>query len=139
MNTIQATLQIDVPKETARALLEQAGFTVTRIATPRATAPAVTPRNPFTRVSPLTDMPDGLSPDERTVYIRGYARGCMAYARKHGTPGVSGRGATRAILRQRAIEHEWDRHPSCHRAAMKALHDWREKYADYIAERKRAS
>lgn len=137
MNTIRATLQCDETKETVRALLEQAGFTVTRIATPRPTGTVVTPRNPFTRVTPLTDMPKGLTPDEHRAYIRGYAKGAMVYVRKYGTPGLSGRRATKAILRQRAIEHEWDRHPSCHRAAMNELQIWREKYADYVAERRR--
>lgn len=84
------------------------------------------------RLNPDQDMPAGLEPWERMTYRKGYARGALAYVRKHGGPGVVHNGDApaagtpeRAELGRKLAEltraHEIERHPTAHRAGMSAL------------------
>lgn len=97
------------------------------------------------RASALTDMPPGLDEYQQKAYIRGYAKAACRYVKKFGAPStdeappVREEGETakkyaarRAIfvlnLRNMAIEHEWQRHPTCHKAGMTELRRWNRKY-----------
>jgi hypothetical protein len=120
-------------REAARRAVESAGFTVTRIAAQR--APGATVAR-IGRASALVDMPHGLDKAAQAAYVRGYATGCHRYTRKHGAPSLNdvvvtvdeeGRihahatDAQRAELARLTRAHEWDRHPTAHRAGMKEL------------------
>lgn len=52
----------------------------------------------------------------------------MAFLKKHGSPGLTGAGNSAEQLRERAIAHEWARHPSCHAAGMRELTRYQAKY-----------
>lgn len=82
------------------------------------------------------EIPADLSPAERSAYVRGYARGCHAYVKKNGGPGVvhdgpapaGGTPERRALgiqLAELARAHEEERHPAAHRAGMSALRKYR--------------
>lgn len=77
------------------------------------------------RPSALTDMPAGLTEGERNAYIRGYAKGAQRYTRKYGSPAVTGHPVNRLELRRLTREHETDRHPHAHRAALRELKTYR--------------
>lgn len=83
------------------------------------------------RADALTDMPAGLDRDAQRAYVRGYAKGCMCFTRKHGAPSVIGievrhglafpTAEQRMELHRLTITHAWDRHPTAHRAALREL------------------
>jgi hypothetical protein len=120
--TVNVTVTLDCTREVARARLEQAGFKVVRVT---ASPGKVTPRDPTMRASARTDMPPDLTHDEHWAYVRGYARGAMAYAKKHGIV------SSVTNLRQRTIDYEWERHPACHRAGMAELRKHQDAAAAY--------
>lgn len=85
---------------------------------------------------PTRDMPAGLTPGERSAYVRGYANGCRTYVKRYGGPAVVHEGAAPAAgtaerralaaeLRAAALVHEEERHPAAARAAMAALRKYR--------------
>jgi hypothetical protein len=79
-----------------------------------------------------TDMPAGLTHDETRAYVRGYSKGALAYARKHGGGGVTVTGEARASAAELSAAmraHEAERHPSAHRAGLSALRAWVRQYA----------
>jgi hypothetical protein len=134
--TIQATVAVEADTPAAaRSILQAAGFKVVRIAKPK--TPPVTERAEGIRVSARTDMPAGLDHHERQAYVRGYAKGCTAWIKKNGSPAVQhkpGEAVDVAALRSRTIDHEWDRHPSCHRAGLSELKRWQDKYPHIEAQ-----
>lgn len=134
--TIQATISVDAasPAE-ARRIVEAAGFKVVRVTAPK--APPVTARTEGVRADAVIDRPAGLNHLERQAYVRGYAKGCMAWVKKHGSPAIRrkpGEAVDVAALRDRTIDHEWDRHPSAHKAGMAELKRWQDKYPRAAAE-----
>lgn len=140
MSTFTVTVTIDAPdRETARNLVETAGFTVTKVTAPRVKTTTPTPGTvPVGRASALTDMPAGLDDLAAKAYVKGYAKGCMTYTRKHGAPSITGsRGVVvdRVELRRITRAHEWDRHPTAHKAGMRELnaHQARRTPADVSA------
>ena len=78
-----------------------------------------------------TDRPVGLTRDEERAYVQGYARGCLAYVRKHGGAAMTVRAGEKAspgALAALARDHEAERHPTAHRAALASLRAWLRKY-----------
>lgn len=108
------------------------------------------PRTTRTRThTEHTDQPDGLTLEESRAYVRGYARGCMAYVKKNGAASVSLEGPAPAAgtperralgiqLAELTRAHEEERHPSAHRAGMAALRKYRKVHgiADPVAPKK---
>ena len=133
MGNYTVTITLDAPdRDTARRLVEGAGFTVSKVTAPRTkiTTPT-TGTVPVGRASALTDMPHGLDDLAAKAYVKGYAKGCMTYTRKHGAPSITGsRGVVvdRVELRRITRAHEWDRHPTAHRAGMRELGRWLERH-----------
>lgn len=129
--TTLVTVELDTTKTAARARLEQAGFTVVRVSETRTPA-TISPRDPSMRADALTDMPPGLDRDEHRAYAAGYAQGCTRYVKRYGYPSVFGAGPVdKVALRKATIDHEWDRHPACHKAGMQALRRWQESTIAY--------
>lgn len=128
--SVTVSIELDADKDTARRMVEQAGFTVTRVATKRVTSKADSGATSarFGRANVYTDMPPGLTGMEEKAYIRGYAKGCMRYTRKHGAPAIQGLPVDKDELRRMTIAHGWDQQPTAHRAGMAELRRWREKY-----------
>lgn len=128
--SIQATITVDAADQAAaRRAIEAAGFKVVRFTTPK--TPPATTRTEGMRASALTDLPEGLDHVEYQAYVRGYAKGCTAWVKKHGSPAVQNKPGVAvdvAALRARTIEHEWDRHPSAHKAGLSELKRWQDKY-----------
>ena len=126
--TVHVTIEVTVPaagaREAARRLAEGAGLRVLRATVKR---DPVTTERPDVRASADLDVPRGLSDLERWSYVRGYARGCLVYARKYGTPTMTG-DVDRAELHAVTVRHEWDRHPSAHKAGLAELNRWQTKY-----------
>lgn len=114
------------------------------------TPPAVA--RPVQSHNALTDMPSGLTRDERKAYVRGYGKGCVAYVRKNG--GASMRPPEASVpvmvrhegkeivghwipaacpdvleLARITREHETARHQSAHRAGLTGLRGWLRKYS----------
>ena len=101
------------------------------------------------RASAFTEMPDGLDRDERRAYIRGYARGCMTYAKKFAAPTATLelpedgdpeqeaklRAEFRDMLRDDTVAYEWQRQPSAHKAGLSELRKWRKITATYMEAR----
>lgn len=147
---------VEIPTDNrihARQMLENFGFTVTRVALKRATS-TVSSADPNLRASAVLDMPEGLDAQERDAYVRGYGKGAAAYTKKHGTPSGCGIPEPKptplpirveptreevdtwlklewAAIKQNTRQTEWDRHPGCHKAGMAALRKWQAHWAEY--------
>lgn len=139
--TVHVTVEIRSTdnKEHAQRICEAAGLTVVRAMVKRDDK-SLSPVNELVRASALLDIPEGLDKEESQAYIRGYAKGCLAYVKKHGAPSVVGTPvldeegfvvryilseAQHVELRKSTKQYEWDRHPSCHRAGMAELRRYR--------------
>ena len=129
MNTYTVSITVNATSpDHARSMFP--GHTVAKVTAKRTTAPTVTPITPGVRPDSRTDRPAGLDRLESVAYVRGYARGCMAYVKKNGIP----RGDD---LRAATIERDWDRHPSAHKAGLRELareHEARAAYRPTMAE-----
>lgn len=91
------------------------------------------------RPSEITDMPAGLTTEERGAYVRGYSRGCATFTKKNGAPGISGavpapapgtpeRVVFRAKLAELTTAHLLERQDTAHRAGMAALRKYRKTH-----------
>lgn len=123
--TVTIQVEADSPSE-VKARFAGMGLTPTRVTAKREPG-VITQLDPKHRPDALTDMPAGLTVEERKAYVRGYARGAMAYTKKHGGP----RGDTWEAVHASTLAYMQARHAACHTAGMKMLNIWRERWSEY--------